>query len=378
MRSSRPVWRSGRVWLGAGLALACALAWLLRGSPALPGVADAAVPVVVERAARKTVPIYLDGIGTVQASNTVQIRSQIDGQILEVSFREGQDVRAGDVLAQIDPRPLQANLKQMEANLLRDKAQLDDDSANLIRFVELKLRDFVSRKAVDAQRAAVAQAVARVAAMQAQVDYARTQLGYTTIRSPITGRTGIRQVDVGNLVHAADATPIVTVTQVEPVAVVFTLNADHLPEINASRAPRPLVVQALAKDNTTQLAEGTLELVDNQIDQATGTVKLKASFANTDHALWPGQFVNARLRVAVHEGLAVPAAAVQQGPDGTYAWVIAPDQRAQMQPVKVLRTQDGEALIEAGLKADQRVVVDGQYKLEPGTLTAPVTPAAGS
>jgi multidrug efflux system membrane fusion protein len=370
------LWRSRRVVIGAGLGAAALLAFfLLRGAsaPAQQGTADVAVPVTVSLVTIKTVPIYLDGIGTVQASNTVQIRSRVDGQILDVRFREGQEVKAGDVLVMVDPRPFEANLKQMEANLLRDKAQLVDAKAQLNRLIQLK--DFASRQSVDTQRASVAQFEALVAADQAQVDYARTQLDYTTVRSPIDGRTGIRQIDVGNVVHAADTSPIVTVTQFTPIAVVFTLNADHLPVITGGTARGPLAVYAFAKDNSTQLAQGQLVLVDNQIDQATGTVKLKASFANADHRLWPGQFVNARLQVAVHEGLTVPATAVQHGPNGTYAWIIARDQTAQMQPVTVLQIQDGEALIQAGLEAGQRVVIDGQYKLQPGSMTAP---AAGA
>lgn len=372
------LWRSRRVLIGAGLLVAVLLALsLLRGTsaPAQQGTADVAVPVTVSLVTIKTVPIYLDGIGTVQASNTVQIHSRVDGEITEVRFREGQDVKAGDVLAQVDSRPFTANLAQMEANLLRDKAQLADAKAQLSRLVQLK--DFASRQSVDTQRAQVAQFEALVAADQAQVDYARTQLDYTSIRSPIDGRTGIRQIDVGNVVHAADTTPIVTVTQFQPIAVVFTLNADHLPAINAGTKRGTLPVLAFSKDNRTQLAQGTLDLVDNQIDQATATIRLKASFANADHGLWPGQFVNARLRVDVHEGLTVPATAIQHGPNGTYAWVVARDRTVQMQPVTVRQVQDGEALIEAGLEAGQRVVIDGQYKLQPGTLTEPAA-AAGA
>ena len=332
--------------------------------------ADAPVPVITDTVEQSDVPLYLGGIGSVQAYNTVSIKSRVDGQLVELRFREGQDVAAGEPLAILDRRPLEANLKQMQANLLKDQAQLVNAKADLVRAVNLK--EYATRQSVDTQQAQVAQFQAQVASDQAQVDYAKTQLDYTSIASPIAGRTGIRQVDIGNIVHAADTTPIVTVTQLHPISIVFTLNADDLPSIDKGASAKPLPVLVYAKDNRTELAHGTLDLVDNQIDPTTGTVKLKASFANEDDRLWPGQFVNARLRVAVIQGgLTVPAAAVQQGPDGPYVWIVAPTGLVAMAPIVVARIEDGRALIDKGLAAGQTVVVDGQYNLKPDSKVTP-------
>ncbi|WP_166646401.1 efflux RND transporter periplasmic adaptor subunit [Zavarzinia compransoris] len=331
-----------------------------------------AVPVVVGTVERVPVPVFFDGIGTVQASNTVQVRPRIDGEILEIGFREGQEVKAGDLLARIDPRAYEANFKQAVANLARDEAQLADARSNLRRLTEIG--EFASRKSVDNQRALVIQYEALVAASKASVDHARAQLDDTVIRAPIDGRTGIRNVDIGNIVHAADANPLVTITQLQPISVVFTLNADLLPEILDGMAAGALPVAAFAKDNKTLLAEGSLDLVDNQIDQATGTVKLKATFANDGQRLWPGQFVNARLRVSIYEGLSVAATAIQQGPNGAYLWTIDGEGKAGMRSVVVTRQQDGRALIATGLAAGQKIVIDGQYKLQPGVATTPAAP----
>ena len=367
---------------GIGAAVLVGLIAWIGGArpPALDALGDA-VPVVMGTIEQRPTPVFLDGIGTVQPSNTVQVRARVDGEVIEIAFKEGDTVKAGDVLARIDPRPLEANLKQMLANLARDKSQLADARGNLNRLVSIG--EFAARKTVDNQRALVAQYEALVAADEAQVDYARTQLDYTVIRSPIDGRTGLRSVDVGNIVHAADASPLVTVSQISPVAVVFSLNADHLPEIIDGMAAGALPVSAYAKDNKTLLAEGRLDLVDNQIDQTTGTVKLKASFPNADNRLWPGQFVNARLRVSIYEGLSVAATAIQQGPNGAYLWTVDGEGRAAMRTVVVNRLQDGRALITSSLPAGQKIVLDGQYKLQPGALTEaaapqPEAPVAGS
>lgn len=366
--------------VGAGV-LVGLLAWAGGARAPVLDALDTPVPVVVGAIERTPTPVFLDGIGTVQPSNTVQVRARVDGEVIEIAFREGDTVKSGDVLMRIDPRPLEANLKQMLANLARDKAQLADARNNLNRLVSIG--EFAAKKSVDNQRALVAQYEALVAADEAQVDYARTQLDYTVIRSPIDGRTGLRNVDVGAIVHAADANPLVTVSQITPIAVVFSLNADHLPEIIAGMTDGPLPVAAYAKDNRSLLAEGRLDLVDNQIDQTTGTVKLKASFANDDNRLWPGQFVNARLRVSIYDGLSVPATAIQQGPNGAYLWTIDGDDRAAMRSVVVSRLQDGRALITSSLGAGQKIVLDGQYKLQPGALTEaaapqPEAPVAGS
>lgn len=344
------------------------------GTPVAGGDPDAPVPVVAGKVEQRDVPIYLNGIGTVTASNTVQIKAREDGQLVELRFREGQEVKAGDVLAVIDQRPYAAALKQTQANLVRDQANLANARADLER--DLNLKEYASRQTVDTQKALVAQDEAAVAADQALIDAARTNLDYTVITSPIDGRTGIRNIDIGNIVHAADTTGIVTVTQLQPIAVIFTLPADTLPAVNRGLAAGPLKVLAYAKDNQTLLAQGTLALVDNQIDQTTAMVRLKAMFANADNALWPGQFVNARLLVEQRrDALVVPATVVQRGPNGAYAWVIRADGTVEMRPVTPAQSQDGEAVIADGLKAGEAVVVDGQYKLQPGSKVERIQPA---
>jgi multidrug efflux system membrane fusion protein len=331
---------------------------------------DAPVPVVVQTVALGPVPIVLTGIGSVQPYNSVQVRARVDGEIVELRFKEGEQVAAGTVLAVLDRRVLEANLQQMQANLAREQAQFANTKADLDRLQSLK--DFASRQRLDTQAAQVAQEQAQVAAAAAQVDSARTQLDYAVITSPIAGRTGLRQIDLGNIVHAGDAKPIVTINQIQPIAVVFTLNADDLPAVTKATASGELVAQAYAKDRRTRLADGRLEVVDNQIDQATGTVKLKAAFANADSALWPGQFVNVRLQVSVKaDGIAIPASAVQRGPNSTYVWLVGDDMTVQMAPVSVTYLDDGRALAETGLTAGQTIVVDGQYKLRSGAKVAP-------
>jgi multidrug efflux system membrane fusion protein len=326
----------------------------------------APIPVVAASVERKDVPIYRSGIGTVTAFNTVQVKAREDGQITEIRFKEGQDVRIGDVLAVIDQRPYKAALKQAEANLARDQSLLANARLDLARDVNLK--DYATRQSVDTQKSLVAQYEATIAADQAQIEAAKTNLDYTTITSPIDGRTGIRNIDIGNIVHAGDTAAIVTVTQLQPIAVVFTLPADEIPAVQKGQAKGALPVIAMGKDNVTPLAEGELSLIDNLIDSTTGTVKLKATFANTDRALWPGQFVNAQLRIDTqHDGLTVPATAVQRGPDGAFVWVIEPDSKVSMRAVTVTQTQDGQALISQGLKFAEQVVIDGQYKLQSGS-----------
>jgi multidrug efflux system membrane fusion protein len=349
---------------------------LLLGTSAALGD-EAPIPVNVAMVQAGDVPIYLSGIGSVQAYNTVSIKSRVDGQVVELRFHDGQEVAAGDVIAVLDSRSYAATLKQMQANLRKDQAQLVNIKADLERFE--KLNEFATKQSVATQRSLVAQTEAQIASDEAQVEYAAAQLAYTTITSPIAGRTGIRQVDIGNIVHAADAAPIVTIAQLHPISVAFTVNADDLPSIDTGPTGRKLPVWAYAKDNRTKLAEGVLDVVDNQIDPATGTVKLKAEFANTDNRLWPGQFVNARLRVAMrHGGLTVPATAVQQGPNGAYVWTVAPSNTVAMAPVVVAHIEDGRALIDQGLKAGQSVVVDGQYGLEPGRAVSPAPAPAGA
>jgi len=361
---------SGLAWYNADRWLPAARAPADRGA-SLNGP-NTVIPVVAGEVTQRDVPIYLTGLGSVVAFNTATIKPQIDGKLIRVNFQEGQDVRAGDVLAQIDPRPFEATLRQMEANQKRDQAQLINARADLQRFLDLAKRDFASRQSVDTQQAQVGQFEAAVASDQAQIDSAKVNLDYTTIRAPFDGRTGIRLVDAGNVVHAADTTGLVIVTQLQPISVVFTLPADNLPVVARNAAAGTLPVFAFSRDNQTRLGEGALAVIDNMIDQTTGTVKLKATFANADRALWPGQFVNARLLVDTRrDGVAVPAAVVQRGPQGTYAFVIKPDQTVEMRPIAVDQVQDGVALIADGLRAGERVVIDGQYRLQPGSKVAP-------
>jgi multidrug efflux system membrane fusion protein len=366
---------TGVVLVGAATA---GLAWyrsdLWRANPGTPtnsAPVNQVVPVVAGEVAQRDVPIYLTGLGSVVAFNMATIKPQVDGKLIKVNFQEGQDVKAGDVLALIDPRPFEAALRQMEANQRRDQAQLANARADLTRFLDLARRDFASRQSVDTQQAQVGQMEAAVASDQAQIDTAKVNLDYTTIRAPFDGRTGIRLVDAGNVVHATDTTGLVIVTQVQPISVVFTLPADNLPAVSRAAAS-PLPVLALSRDNQTKLGEGTLAVIDNMIDATTGTIKIKATFANAERALWPGQFVNARLLVATRRnGIVVPAAVVQRGPQGTYAFVIKPDQTVEMRSIVVEQVQDGAALIADGLRLGERVVVDGQYRLQPGSKVAP-------
>ncbi|HTH96994.1 MAG TPA: efflux RND transporter periplasmic adaptor subunit [Stellaceae bacterium] len=327
-------------------------------------------PVAVDIGAvqARDVPIYLTGIGTVQAFNSVAVTSRVDGQLQKLDFIEGQEVKTGDVLAEIDPRPFQATLDQDLATLKKDQASLANARLDLVRDVTLVKKAFASQQTVDTQQALVNQDIAQVAADEAQVEAARVQLAYCTITSPISGRTGIRNVDVGNVIHASDSTGIVTVTQIHPISVVFTLPADDLPQVAAGQATAPLVAAAMTKDTQTVLEQGMLAVFDNQIDQTTGTIKLKATFPNTDSKLWPGQFVNVRLLVDTrHAALTVPSQVSQVGPNGSYAWVVQPDNTVKMQDITTTQADKGDIIVETGLKAGDKVVVDGQYRLQPGS-----------
>ena len=343
--------------------------WLdLSAAAKLEPAAPPGVPVDTATATRQDVPVYLRGLGTIQAFNTVTIHSRVDGQILKIGFVEGQEVKPGDLLAQIDPRPFQAALDQAKAKQAQDQAQLDNAKLDLARYEALGQRDFASRQSVDTQAATVRQLEATVRGDQAAIDNAQVQLGYTTITSPIEGRTGIRLVDEGNIVHATDATGLVVVTQLKPISLVFTLPEDHLPGINRAMAAGPLTVHALSRDEKDHYGEGTLTLVDNQIDQSTGSIRLKATFPNDNLALWPGQFVNARLLLRTQQNVVtVPSDAVQRGAQGMYAYVVKPDSTVALQTLKVGQISAGTAVIESGIEAGERVVVAGQYRLQPGT-----------
>jgi multidrug efflux system membrane fusion protein len=314
------------------------------------------------------------GLGTVQAYNTVTVKVRVDGEVQKIAFREGQDVQVGDVLAQIDARPYEALLHQAEADKARNEALLANARLDLERFSSLVVKEFATRQSVDTQKALVAQYQAAIAHDQAVIDNARVQLGYTTIVSPLVGRTGIRLIDQGNIVHATDSTGLVVITQMAPISVIFTLPQKYLPEIIEATRRGPLAVSAYDQDDRIKLAEGGLELIDNQIDQGTGSIRLKAIFQNLDGQLWPGQFVSARLLLGIRRGPIVPESAVQSGPNGAYAFVVRQDSTVETRAVRVAASRNGAALIESGLSAGETIVVDGHYKLRPG---ARVVTAAG-
>jgi multidrug efflux system membrane fusion protein len=354
--------------LPATLAIAGALYFTLAPAfekPAAAPAAPPAVPVVAAVVRSHQVPIYLRGVGTVIAYNTDVVRSQIQGQLTQITFTEGQTVKEGDLLAQIDPRPYQAQLDQMMANRARDQAQLANAIANLGRYTELQSKGYATPQLSDTQKAQVAQLQSAIKADEALIEQAEVQLSYTRLTSPIPGVTGVRQIDVGNIIHPTDPNGLVVVTQIEPISLIFTLPESDLPQIQAQMAKAPLTVLAYSQDDKTKLDEGKVLLVNNQIVQTTGTVQLKATFPNTAHMLWPGQLVNARLLIDTRkDGLTIAAPAVQQGQTGPYVYVISPDGKAQVRPVTVAEISEGQALIDSGLKANETVVIDGQYRLQ--------------
>jgi len=329
-----------------------------------------AVPIVAGVVAQHDVPIYLSGVGTVIAYNTDVVRAQIQGQITSINFTEGQAVHAGDLLAQIDPRPYQALIEQYTGNLERDQAQLTNAEANLTRYNKLGVQGWATPQLVETQKAQVGQLQAAIKTDQALIDAAKVELSFTRLTSPIDGVVGIRQIDVGNIISPSTTNGLVVVTQLNPISLIFTLPETDLPKIQQQqqKTNTPLKVIAYNQDNTIELGQGVLGLVNNEILQTTGSIQLKANFPNSSHRLWPGELVNARLLVDTrHNGLTVPASVVQQGPTGPYAYVVNPDDTVAIRPVKVAQISEGQALIDSGLKANETVVVDGQYKLQPGT-----------
>lgn len=365
-------------WLCVPLALAMAGAvyryygYDLRAptSPATPPP-TAAIPVIATTAEKQSVSDYLTGLGTVQAFNRVTVHVRVDGELQDIHFTEGQFVHAGDLVAQIDPRPFRAALDQAKAKKAQDQAQLISAQKDLVRAKALIDKNFQTQQVLDQTQARVDQLLATIDADQAMIENAETQLGYATIASPIDGRMGLRLIDKGNIVHASDPGGLVVITQVQPIAVIFSVPQDYLQNITSAMKQGPLKVIAYSRDNFTRLGEGTLLLIDNQIDAATGTLRLKASFPNQDDAMWPGQFVNARLELSVRRGtVAVPAQVVQRGPDALYAYVIRQDQSVERRTIKLGPVRDGLAVIEDGLTPGERVVVDGQFKLRPGAKVA--------
>jgi multidrug efflux system membrane fusion protein len=313
------------------------------------------------------VPIYLQGLGTVQAFYTATVTSRVDGELQKIAFTEGQSVKKGDLLAQIDPRPNQAAYSQAVAVKAKDVAQLENSKRDLERYTELQPQDLASKQTVDTARATVDQLTAQIQVDQALIDNAHTQLDYTRIVSPINGRTGIRLVDPGNIVHAADTTGIVVVTQLQPISVIFTLPEENLPAVSAALAAGQVPVTSVSRDGGQVLDTGALMLIDNQISPATGTAKLKAAFTNANNTLWPGQYVNARVLVRIERNaLTVPSAAVQRGPTGPFAYVVKSDSTVEARPLQIGDDSNGLTVIKSGLQPNERVVTTNQYRLQPG------------
>lgn len=336
---------------------------------ASPGNEAAAIPATLGVSARKNVQVFLDGLGTVQAYNTVTVNSRVDGTLDKVSFVEGQEVKAGDVLAQIDPRPFKAALDLAVATKAKDEAQLVNARLDLKRFQEAGPLAS-TRQQIDTQKALVDQLVATVKGDQANIEAAQVQLDYTTIRAPLSGRTGIRLVDQGNIIHAASSSGLVVITQLQPISVVFTLPQDQVHSVihEMTTSKIPLVAVAQGRDDRRTLDTGTLSLVDNQIDPASGSVRLKATFPNNGYVLWPGQFVNIRLQLKTLEDVVtVPSTAVQRGPNGMFVYTVKPDASITIQPVSVQQMSQGTSVIEKGLDTGTPIVVAGQFRLKPGS-----------
>jgi multidrug efflux system membrane fusion protein len=328
-----------------------------------------AVRVGVAPVEKTNFPVYLTSLGTVQAFNTVVVRSRVDGQIDKIAFKEGQLVNQGDLLTEIDPRPYQATLDQAKAKKEQDEANLANTNLDLQRFI--KLGEFATRQQLDTQRSNVQQLTAQIAADAAAIANAQTQLDYTAIKAPISGVVGLRQVDIGNIVNAATQTGIVTITQIEPIAVIFTAPEEQLPYINEAQAVAPLKTIAITTDGKKPLAGGTLAVVNNQVDSTSGTIRLKAIFENKDHALWPGQSVSTRLLVrTLKDATVVPDDAIQHGTNGLYAFIVNQDSKAELRQVKVSQSIDGRSVVDKGLAPGEQVITSGQFKVAPGTLVS--------
>jgi membrane fusion protein, multidrug efflux system len=331
--------------------------------------ARAPVRVSVATVAKADFPVYLTSLGTVQAFNTVLVRSRVDGQIDKIAFTEGQLVKQGDLLAEIDPRPYQAVLDQAKAKKEQDEANLANVNLDLQRYI--KLGEFATRQQLDTQRSSVSQLTAQIAADVAAISNAQTQLDYTQISAPISGVVGLRLVDIGNIVNAAQQTGIVTITQVEPIAVIFTAPEDQLPDIKGAQGATPLKAIAMTTDGKRPLADGTLAVVNNQVDSTSGTIRLKAVFENKDHALWPGLSVSTRLLIrTLKDATVVPDEAVQHGNEGLYIFVVDQNNKAELRKVKVSQSIDGRSVIEQGVSPGERVVTTGQFKVQPGTTVS--------
>ena len=374
-----------RLWLAGGAIaiLAVGVAVSLRaGRPPMAASAEVLpIPVIATKVQQRDVPIVLTGLGTVTALNSATVHSQITGLLVSVDFREGQAVKKGDVLAQIDPRIYQAQLDQAKAALNRDQVHLGNARLNFDRYSDLAKTESIARQQVDDQKAAVAELDAQIESDQAAIENAKTELSYTSLVAPFDGITGIRLLDVGNIIHppnnsssqaqtnTANPNALVVVTQVQPISVVFPLATTSLPEVQRAMATGPLQAIAFSQDGKTKLDTGKLVVVNNQADPQSGTVQLKAVFPNAQRQLWPGAFVNVRLVVATQpDGLTIPLDAVQQGPQGSIVYVVGPNNKVSIRPVSVRQSLNGEALIADGLKNGETVVVRGQYRLSPGVV----------
>ena len=386
--------RSSLLWnrwtLAAAVVLvACGyLGWRHLSGAAAPGVvmgvpAPVPIPVTLGQAKTADFPVYLNGLGVVAPYQTVLIRSRVDGEVTKVAFKQGQLVNEGDVLLQIDPRPYQATLDQAVAKKAADEATLKNAQLNLQRYTTLSKEDFSTRQQLDAQQATVDQLIAQIKGDQAAVDNAQTQVDYTTIRAPLTGKTGFRLVDAGNIVHAADTTGIVTIVQLRPIAVVFTAPEEDVPEINKALAAGVTPVIARSSDGLRTLSQGRLAVVNDAIDSASGAIGMKATFENTDDALWPGLSVSTRLLVeTLKQVTVVPDGAVERGPNGLYAFVVGADNKVEMRNITVDQEGDGQSVVTKGLSPGENVVTAGQYRLVQGSLvqssaaTSPAPPGA--
>jgi membrane fusion protein, multidrug efflux system len=361
----------------AAVALGGYLGWhYLRGNGAETAATGGnklpAIPVTVAPVITADFPVYLNGLGTVEPYDTVTVRSRVDGEVTKVAFRQGQMVDEGDILVQIDPRPYQAALDQALAKKAQDEANLKNAQLNLERYSTLAKQDFASRQQLDTQQAMVDQLTAQIKGDQGAIDNAQTQLSYTTIRAPLAGKTSFRLVDPGNIVHAADTTGIVTIVKLQPISVVFTAPEESVPAINKALAAGDVPVTALSSDGLTTLSQGRLALVNNAVDQASGTIRMKATFANTDNALWPGLSVSTRLLLdTLKQVTVVPEDAIQRGPNGLYAFVVGDDNKAELRDVKVGQEGSGQSVVLQGLSPGQKVVIAGQYRLQQGALVQP-------
>jgi multidrug efflux system membrane fusion protein len=358
-------------WLVAIVAVAVVIfVWrVVMRKPADAAVRSGPPPVLVETAtvAQSDVPIYLQGLGTVQAFYTVTVTARVDGELQKIAFTEGQTVKKGDLLAQIDPRPNQAAFEQAVAVKAKDMAMLENAKRDFQRYTILQPQDLASKQTVDTARATVDQLAAQVKVDQAIIDNAHTQLDYTHIVSPINGRTGIRLVDPGNIVHAADTTGIVVVTQLQPISVIFTLPEEDLGAVSSALSAGQVKVVTLSRDGTQELDQGTLSLIDNEISQATGTARLKAIFSNDKNTLWPGQYVNARVLVRTERNaLTLPSSAVQRGPNGPFTYVVKSDSTVEARPLEIGDDSGGVTVVKKGLALNERVVTTNQYRLQPG------------